>query len=77
MQDPQIFLSSSGALVRFLGEDRVLLVKNEAEIGDAVPPEGPLMRRLSAITFVSASKIQNPKSGIQISATRGFLRYTN
>lgn len=47
MQDPQIFLSSSGALKRIAGEE-VLLVGEEAKTGGAVPPSG-LMRRLSVM----------------------------
>ena len=47
-QDSQIFLSSSGALVRCVGE-AVLLVREEAKNGGAVPPEGPFMRRLSVM----------------------------
>lgn len=47
MRDPQIFLSSSGALVRFAGEESLIL-RGEAKIGGAVPL-GPLMRRLSML----------------------------
>ena len=57
-QDPQIFLSSSGSLVRFAGED--LLDREEAKTGGAVPPEGPLIRRLSVMLtalLVSKTKI--------------------
>lgn len=47
MQDPQIFLSSSGALVRFAREE-VLPVEEEAKTGGAVPPRA-LIRRLSVM----------------------------
>ncbi len=48
VQDPQIFLSSPGSLVRFAGEED-LLDREEAKSGGAVPPEGPLIRRLSVM----------------------------
>lgn len=48
MQDPQIFLSSSGALVRFSG-DTVLFFREEVKTGGAVPPGGPLTRRRSVM----------------------------
>lgn len=60
MQDPQIFLSSSGALVRFAGEE-VLLIKEEAKIGGAVPPDGPLMRRLSVMIPLLYSRLPSSR----------------
>lgn len=48
MRDPQIFLISSGALVRFGGKI-ALPVREEAKIGGVVPPGGPLTRRLSVM----------------------------
>ena len=53
-QDPQIFLSSSGALVRFAGEE-ILLVRVETKTGGAVLPE-LLMRRLSMLPALLASR---------------------
>ena len=47
LQDLQIFLSSSGALLRFAGE--TLLLSEEAKTGGEVPEGGPLMRRLSVM----------------------------
>ena len=70
MQNPQIFLSSSGALVRFAGEV-VLLVREETKTGGAVPPRGPLMRRLSVMLPALLASRQN--LGIQISATRAWI----
>ena len=58
MQDPQIFLSSSGALVRF-AEEEALLYRDRTKVGGAVA--GPLMRRLSVMLCCFTSKL-----GVQI-----------
>lgn len=78
MQNPQIFLSSSGALVRFAGEV-VLLVREETKTGGAVPPRGPLMRRLSVMLPALLASRQNlgiqniGDSCLDLYASRGLI----